>query len=68
MCFSIEFCSGETFQCYDGTCIPGRSVCDGNQDCRGLNIEDELSCGKNKDGPWQGVIKAVINNRYKLLK
>ncbi|XP_030839825.1 uncharacterized protein LOC762725 isoform X3 [Strongylocentrotus purpuratus] len=41
-----KFCSGETFQCYDGTCIPGRSVCDGNQDCRGLNMEDELSCGE----------------------
>jgi formylglycine-generating enzyme required for sulfatase activity len=38
---------GGSFRCNDGTSIPSRSVCDGDQDCVGG--EDEANCGANAD-------------------
>ena len=47
MCHSISFSyllecddSGTMVQCYDGTCIDGNLVCDGEVDCPDYEYED----------------------------
>ncbi len=37
----------DTFQCYDGRCIPWYARCDGVKDCSGCNDEDERLCFKS---------------------
>ncbi|XP_071963860.1 uncharacterized protein [Antedon mediterranea] len=32
------------FQCYDGSCLPSRAVCDATNDCPGGIVEDEINC------------------------
>lgn len=40
--FILGFCNpNSTFQCYDGTCIPRHTLCDGFRDCPGKYHEDE---------------------------
>ncbi|XP_071948833.1 uncharacterized protein [Antedon mediterranea] len=38
-----DFCSSG-FQCYDGSCLPLRAVCDATNDCPGDTVEDEINC------------------------
>ena len=41
--FFLGSCSN-SFQCYDGSCIPSTSVCDGFVGCAGLYPRDEETC------------------------